>query len=150
MQEHYYHSCPILLENKSILKKGSYGRMIKTYTGNECNGVMLFREKILENIRQENYAHKPSRLNCIFACLSLHEIKEYQEMSQHTTSVIYKIKPVTESCKTHIGNYIEVQPRDFVPYFDNMEDVVKKYWGNTGRGNREVLLESDVIILEQI
>jgi hypothetical protein len=42
MQEFYFHLCPIILKNGSVIKTGNWGRVLKTYHKNiERCGLLI-------------------------------------------------------------------------------------------------------------
>ncbi|BCM23828.1 hypothetical protein [Methyloradius palustris] len=132
-QEFYYHVSPIHLENGSIIKKGNWGRVIKLYIGN-CNGLNLFKERVLEDVRLDHYSTKPSRLDAIFLLLNLDAAKHYLTVDNEAqrTSLIYKVKPLNRNAPGHLANYSKTIVQPPLCHFDNMEQVAHNYWTGVG------------------
>lgn len=149
-QEFYYHVSPIYLENGSVIKKGNWGRVLKQYIGNDCGGLNLFRERVLEEIRQKNFPTKPSRLDCIFLLVSIDEAKTYQNLQNLRTSLIYKVRITNLATAAHLGNYNKVLPTPPDCHFEKMDEVATNYWAGIGLNDVTPRVNQQTNILEQL
>lgn len=132
-QEFYYHVSPLHLGTGSVIKKGNWGRVIKLYIGN-CNGLNLFRERVFEDIRLQNFPDKPSRLDAAYLLLSFEDAVRYLSVDNeaHRTSLIYKVRICNTSANSHLGNFnkVTVLPPDC--HFEKMDEVAMNYWAGVG------------------
>jgi len=165
-QEFYYHVSPIHLENGSIIKKGNWGRVIKLYMGN-CNGLILFRERVFEEVRTNHFPEKPSRLDVIFLLFSHDDAIRYLTVDNEAcrTSLIYKVRICDTESAFHIGNFNKVTVQPPLCHFDNMNGLAHNYWNGAGlldllpvfntklntflpTTTTELLVQSDIQIVE--
>lgn len=88
----YFHLAPILIAPGSVIEPGNFGRVIAL----RGEAHPLFRrEMAYEDMRQKQFAHRPSRLNCLFGFLTLEEAELYRANIQgYKESVLYEVESV--------------------------------------------------------
>lgn len=124
-----FHSSPVLLDIGSIILPGNYGRIINLMG----NGHPLWqREQTLEEVRQQCYPVKPSRLRSTFCCTSLDTARFYMSVPalQGNRSalfpVLYEVEKVAADAVEHIADFNVVQPLPTRP--ETMAEIAVQYW----------------------
>jgi len=84
----FFHISPTILGVGSVILPGNFGRIVKLYNPSSVNFDILTRETIFEQVRQQEFQDKPSRLDCLFLLESLEQAIEYK--NKHAVwNVIY-------------------------------------------------------------
>ena len=101
-QRGFYHFSPILLANESVIEPGNFGRICK------LGSLLNKRETFVEEVRQDHFPDKPSRLHSIFLLPTLEDAKIYrrhQNMIDNCIgwNVLYKVELLGETEQFHIG-----------------------------------------------
>jgi hypothetical protein len=143
----YFHCAPVGLEPGSIIRPGNWGRILLLYeqTNNSLN-INAIREVTFELARLAYAPNKPSRLECIFAVLSLSEAITFRNTYQKT-NLIYEVVPVVDQFKTHLGDYVLAVKPHPIRYFQNMLDMARDYWMVSPQANVEILFDCPVRVV---
>lgn len=160
MMTNYFHVAPNLLGVGSVILPGNWGRVLRQYGPGQGNEV-LYRESIVEYIRQQEFPDKPSRFDSIFLLESLDEAILYRNLNART-SVIYEVSVETTNKKMHRGSYNFNLPdtifvngnQQFVqPSILNIEGlhigmpkVARAYWSTNPSKNSEIVIDSPATI----
>jgi hypothetical protein len=147
----FFHCNSTPLEPGSIIKFGNWGRIIKN-VGWQHN--LAFREAVFEDIREREFADKPSRMNCsfIFDSHQIAELYRRMDMGRAATMIVYEVEPVTPGAPRHSADWRAAT--DAVGPV-NLE-WVRDYWRGVMRPPidgiecREVLALSDLRIVRRI
>lgn len=112
----------MLLSPGSIIRPGNYGRIIRQVGEKHC---FWQREAVLERVRAERFADKPSRLASCFACSSIDAARCYRD-KQCPTCVIYTVEKADAKASEHRADFNVVQP--LPRRSENMEQIAELYW----------------------
>ncbi len=121
-----YHPCPVLLAPGSIILPGNYGRVIRQVGPPHAQWP---REQELENVRQQQFPDKPSRLESAFACTSLDTARSYMNVPQvrgHFHSVLYEVEKVDAEAPEHRADFNVVEVLPGRP--ETMTQIAMRYW----------------------
>jgi len=86
----FFHAAYVPLAPGSVIEPGSYGRMLNLYRRGNDNLYTLLRETIFEQVRCQDFPHRPSRLNCVFLCRTEDELRIFMQ-DNHTTDIPYEV-----------------------------------------------------------
>lgn len=142
----YFHVAPLILAPGSIIEPGNWGRVLGLTA---VLSQQIYRETVLEAVRQELFPDKPSRLKSFFALESLADAIAYRNQNG-PTNLIYEVE--IESAKSggnmHRGNYDRVQ--DFnAPVMQSMKQCAVLYWTETPTEKIEIVIELPATIVRQ-
>ena len=147
----YFHLAPILLAPSSIIAPGNFGRSIKL----QGAAHPLYRhEMVYEEVRQQLFPDRPSRLACLFCLPTLEEAEQYRmHIRGYETSIIYEVES-TEG-QPHIADANNAIQHFALPAFDL--NIISYYWQGWSRPSdpravilREVLLRQPVTVTRKI
>lgn len=141
-----YHVSPILLGVGSTIQKGNWGRIIKKYTDKNANST-LFREYILEMVREEHHPEKPSRLDCIFLLPDLQSAWNYKRLMADW-NIIYEVE-IDPTLVTHSGDYQKVIPMN-TPLLHQTPQFAHSYWTVEPNPNFIEILYPDSVTITKI
>ncbi len=152
MQNTYFHVCPIPLKEDSIILPGNWGRILKQYSLEKGNLLVLIREQIFESVRQSQHTDKPSRLKSIFLCLSQEEAEFFRNsMPENKWNFIYEVMVLDNDKSIHVANWQKVG------MLTNQDQIVEKfeqqaheYWNSIDTDHAEAICESPIKILRVI
>ena len=150
MPETFFHCAPILLGEGSIIRRGNWGRIIRLYQNQWGSYPVAFRERVLEDIRSQEFPSKPSRLNSLFLLPDLHGAETYQNHPERRSLIIYEVELVNPNCARHVGDWTFCFVDENSFYFDEMLEHAREYWRGEGAGNFEYVVESDARVLRKV
>lgn len=150
-----FHVCPTWLRSGSIIRGGNYGRIV---TNNGVSSPHWYRESVLENVRQADYASKPSRMSSAFVCEDI-EVARFFQQTQCANGLIYEVETVNDhdSLNWHAADFNYVQELPNLKL--NIIDVAHLYWKGTQRVKiasapnlvcTEWIAETDFRILKEV
>lgn len=141
----YFHCAPIPLAPGSIICPGNWGRLVRLYQGTETGTFnTAFRERVLEDIRGQEFPEKPSRLSSCFVLPTLDEAKNFRNKSQRL-GIIYEVEPIKVPTRSHTANHLFVPTSPY--YFDNMKDIARNYWSGKYQDHPEIVIPVPIRIL---
>ncbi|MEQ7801309.1 hypothetical protein ABDJ41_16060 [Pedobacter sp. ASV1-7] len=118
-----YHSSNNDLAPGDIIPPGNWGKMV-FYS--KVDHHLWKREMTIEAMRIWNFAEKPSRLKCAFACDNLDTMVCYH-VKENPEGFIYQVEAVDPHAPMHKGDFNAVGiPKG---YPDNMWGIASRYWG---------------------
>lgn len=158
----FFHVAPNLLGVGSTILPGNWGRILKLYTTNQANEP-LYRETIVEQIRQSEFPHKPSRLDAIFALETLEEAKLYRDLNCKW-NIIYEISIETTDQAIHKGSYTFNIDTFATPngvicgpnvlntdgLYNGYPMLARQYWSTCPTKNIEVVINAPATIVRRI
>ncbi|WP_112964736.1 DUF2441 domain-containing protein [Agrobacterium tumefaciens] len=115
----FYHCAPIKLGVGSIIEPGNWGRIISlvAYRHNHYH-----REMVFEHVRSIVKPQAPSRMDALFAFMSLEEAREYCALENLRASLIYECETIDDDAKTYLG------PLNAFALKTNEFDMAAQYW----------------------
>lgn len=157
MNSTLFYSAANLLAPDSVILPGNYGRILRAIGPRHHSWT---REQTLERIRLADYPDKPSRLDCCFACPSLHALKEYlcslarRPPGDPIWPVAYEVRKADEIAPEHNASFDIDAGAQSLPDF---EVAAHLYWSE-GRWRRdrgtegceEVITASPLIIVRRV
>lgn len=144
----YYYSCGMLLGDRSVIKKGNWGRGINL--AGEKHGCWK-RETILEKIRKELYSDRPSRLDCVFLCPTITDLRRFLEMNQNRWfDTLYEVE-LFDPRDNVFETYLNSCPDKNDPE-ERIVELGHQYWKgvHVPNGVKEILVDGDVRVLKHI
>jgi len=159
----YFHVAPILLDEGSIILPGNFGRIVKKYNPNSVNFDVLTRETIFEQIRQQEFNAKPSRLHCLFLLESLEQAVQYK--NQYAIwNLIYEVSINSENLTIHRGSYSfnvlppiqilgttsTISPPNILHnngYYNGLPELARTYWSTDPSSDIEVLINAPATVV---
>jgi len=147
----YFHLAPILLASKSVIEPGNFGRIIK------LQGIahpLYRREMAYEQVRQQSFCNRPSRLDCLFCLPTLEEAELYHtHIKGYESSILYEVESFEN--QPHIADANNAIQNCALPAFDL--GIISYYWQGWSRSPdpravimREVLLRQPVTVICKI
>jgi hypothetical protein len=145
-----FHFNSSLLEPGSIVRPGNWGRIVRLFGDRhrEWN-----RECRLEQIRQTEFPHLPSRFDCIFFFETAVEAEHYNTaLNQKGLMVFYEVEVMSLNAPQHVADWQGTGPYD-------SDEWARRYWRGDimpGRGPapgplcREVLAATPLRIVRQM
>jgi hypothetical protein len=144
MTSHYFYCYSLPLEVGSVIRPGNWGRILRTYTPQSSpNHWLLTREVAYELVRVRSFSAKPSRLECVFVCLSENDLDEFRATTNRGLDLGYEVELVDPQAPSHLGDWTlpNMQNTDNLPMFENR---AKLYW----QGNN--IVKPELITLSPI
>jgi len=157
----FFHISPTILGVGSVILPGNFGRIVKLYNPSSVNFDILTRETIFEQVRQQEFQDKPSRLDCLFLLESLEQAIEYK--NKHAVwNVIYEVSVDTTGKSIHKGSYTFniPQPINFpitmVPppntlqlngYYNGLPELARTYWTTVPVSDIEIIINAPATII---
>lgn len=142
----FFHLAPIPLSIGSQILPGNWGRIKRM----EKNGSdKLFREYVIERVRERSFPSKPSRMNCVFAFVDIQEAVRFRAANgAFEYSLIYRIAADVDRSSIHYANYnFPAVGNSALEYF---EELARTYWSEEPKECVEVLIPAPVTILERM
>lgn len=154
----------MLLDKGSIILPGNFGRIVKKYNPNSVNFDILSRETIFEQIRQQEFNTKPSRLHCLFLLESLEQAIHYR--NQYAVwNLIYEVSINSENLTIHRGSYSfnvpsavpifgttgTISPPNILHnngYYNGLPELARTYWRTDPSSDSEVLINAPATIID--
>jgi hypothetical protein len=143
----FFHLAPILLAPGSQILPGNWGRIKRQQPNLE--GV-LFREYVIEQVRQREFPSKPSRLDCVFAFRDADTARGFaaQAGGWFATCILYRVSTEADSASIHYANYNFPGPGGGA--MDSVEELARTYWAEEPKECVEVLIQAPVTITEVV
>lgn len=142
MPAEFYHCAPLMLGPGSVVSPGNWGRIKRRF---EVDALKLLREVVFDDIRKREFADKPSRLECAFACPSIEAAEAYRAKNAQA-GIIYKVELMEPDAPFHTADY-QLFEMSFLG-IDGAEDLARRYWRGEDTGCPEVLTESSLLIVD--
>jgi len=142
----FFHLAPILLAPGSTILPGNWGRIKRMYP--RLDGV-LFREYVIEQVRQREFSSKPSRLDCVFGFADVQTAMQFKATAggfEH--SVLYRVSTEADSTSIHYANHNFPGPGGGA--LDGIEELARKYWSEVPEEFVEALIPEPVTIIEVV
>jgi len=143
MQRIYFHLNSALMAPGSVVLPGNFGRMMRMHT----HDPMMYREHILEIVRQTQFPDKPSRLKSAFVTSSLEEAVKFKVQTNRTVDLIYEVEFV-EDVPLHQGDWGKIEAPH--PWLDHLQQVAVEYWQGYAIENKEIFGESALRIIRMV
>jgi hypothetical protein len=145
-----FHFNSSLLEPGSIIRPGNWGRIVRAFGGRHPEWE---RERILERIRQTEFAHLPSRWGCVFFFENASEAEHYSVThNANGILLLYEVEVTNPQACQHVADWKGTGPYD-------SDEWARRYWHGDvmpGRGPapgplcREVLAVTSLRIVREI
>jgi hypothetical protein len=147
----YFHFAPILLAPGSIIEPGNFNRIIRRH-GPAHN--LYRREMAYEDVRQQLFSSRPSRLDCLFCFPTMVEAELCRaHINGYVDSILYDVE--SNEASPHLADMNNGLQNFTQPAFDN--NVIAYYWRGWQRSPdpqavilREVLLRSAVTVRRRL
>ena len=130
----FYHINRFLFDVGTIIRPGAWGRPIlsgMSYSGlrPNVNYFILFREYVFEQIRQELYPNKPSRLKGTFICPNYLSAKNFWSIERQMGEIIYKVE-LLEDKPFHVADLTFTSPPQTPEsLYYSIPKAAISYWG---------------------
>lgn len=138
--------CSYPLEKGSVVQPGNWGRILNMYTFPGGNAWVLMREVIFEEIRKQQFASLPSRLEATFLCEFEHEARDFQNRAQRWLDLLYEVEICDPTRPQHRAclNHADLEQGDRVP---NLIQKAHAYWSGQGVQRPEIITASSIRII---
>lgn len=115
----FYHCAPVKLGVGSIIEPGNWGRVISIWA---YRHALYHREMVFENVRQALKPKAPSRMEALFACLSLEDARSYCAVEDNKNALIYECETMDDDANTFMAplNAFGLKSGDY--------DMAMQYW----------------------
>lgn len=110
------------LNEGDIIEPGNWGQEIERQ--GESHG-WWHSENILEQVRQDNFPEKPSRLNSTFSCDNLESIMCFRSKSC-PNNYVYEVEIIDDKAPKHKGDFNATRPMPRCRF--NMTEIAHLYW----------------------
>jgi hypothetical protein len=125
-----FHFNSSLLESGSIIRPGNWGRLVQLVGQRHTEWK---RESVLERIRKTEFAHLPSRFDCIFFFNDAAEASHYNAtQNQMRFMILYEVEVLDLKACQHAADW-----KGTGPYNDD-DEWVRRYWRGDIMPGREL------------
>lgn len=114
-----------MLDVGSIILPGNWGRVEKTIAGQ--GSPVVFREYLLESVREEYFPEKPSRMESTFSCPNLESMFFFMK-ANCPTSLCYEVELVSPEKPFHFAPCDLVCPTATQNTWEWASTGTKQYW----------------------
>lgn len=144
----FYFTFENALRPGEIILPGRWGAICRNNTPNG-GSVYLLREWILENIRLRFYPDRPSRLQAVFLCSTLHALIAFRSENYRHNEHAYRVELVSPDRGIFITDYkfFGMSEWDKV---ETLEIKAHLYWQGGKTATQEVLSLSAIRIVAEI
>lgn len=145
----YYHVSQRRLHLKTSLTKGTYGERIRRADFLGANYATHIKEEIFEEVRQRDFADKPSRFKCSFLFPELSIAREYYANAARYQYYVYAVE--VEEAHSFVAE-MDLLKCDGMSYAD-IAHHAQKYWSgeqHPNSGTLEVLTTGACSVQELI
>lgn len=114
-----YHCASVKLGVGSIIEPGNWGRIISVWA---YRHGLYQREMVFEHVRQKMKPEAPSRMDALFACLSLEDAHSYCAIEDNKNALIYECETMDNNANTFIAplNAFSLKTTEY--------DMAAQYW----------------------
>lgn len=156
----FFHVAPILMNEGSVILPGNWGRILRLYVPGQGNEV-LYRESVIEQIRQEEFPDKPSRFDSIFLLESEYDAINYRNQNNRF-GIVYEVIVDTSGKQLHRGSYNFNLPDTVLvngnqqfthPSILNIEGlyigmpkIARSYWSTNPDNNVEIVINAPATV----
>ena len=122
MPTSYFYCCSTPLAQGSVVNPGNWGRILRMYTQQGSpNPWILTRELIYELVRVRSFPAKPSRLDCLFVCMSETDLTAFRANAGRIFDIGYEVELVDPQASNHLGDWSAAnsQPTANMPAYEN-------------------------------
>lgn len=121
------------------------------YAVNQQNSwpiLMLLKEQIFELVRIKSFPTRPSRLESIFLCENLQDIRTFRSSNNRNLDLIYEVEIVDLSAPAHrtCMTYVENSNQGTLA---TIEQNAHSYWTGVTIQKPEILTRSSVRVISQ-
>ena len=130
-----------------MVNPGNWGRILRMYTQQGSpNPWILTRELIYELVRVRSFPAKPSRLDCLFVCMSETDLTAFRANAGRIFDIGYEVELVDPQASNHLGDWSAAnsQPTANMPAYENSAHL---YWQGVGITKPELATMSPVRII---
>jgi hypothetical protein len=146
----YFHVGPRGLQQGQVIQPGAWGRRVRNWKkgGATFNGhaeaYILIWEVALEAVRRAIANNQPSRLDCVFGCLTRSDAIQFQ--TRRPGHQIYQIDAAA-TVPTFIADYDVITNSINGPFVDTFVAQAFRYWSVPPVGMREVLIGGPATVI---
>ena len=151
----FYHVGASGLSPGTVLQPGNWGNTTRQFgpAGRMLTELrdanVLMWEIALETARLLSAPNSPSRFECVFACQTLGDAKNFRDRFRRG-SVVYEVQ-CDDDAPTHLGNFEAITySSSTAPLVDHKSSLAISYWRDAPTGIKEILIGSPVTVVAQV
>ncbi|MBU3902911.1 MAG: DUF2441 domain-containing protein [Gammaproteobacteria bacterium] len=109
------------------------------------NPWIQYREDVFERVRRDEYPNLPSRLQSIFLCDSIENLREFLRVTNRAFDLTYEVSLVDPAEPVHRGclSLLDFESKEGI---DNFTRKAGLYWSGIGITRPEIVTTSRVRI----
>jgi hypothetical protein len=153
----YFHVARDGLRVGDIIQPGSWGSLTRAFgpggqaIASQSDATNLIWEAAVESVRSQSFPTKVSRFDCVFACQSEQEARQFlQRFRSNGSHRIYEVELVDPATPTSIGDFAAITDAPPAPYVERAVHVSAGYWKDGCPTFPEVLIGGPVRVLQVI
>lgn len=137
--ETYFHLAPISISPGSVIEPGNFGRIMRE---TQWKHGQYNREYALEQVRIDQFADLPSRLNCVFAFAELADAVSFKRFEPgFQRNLIYVVAPIDEAMPVFFAPIRLVD--GWASNVKTDPDITARYWRNGHRSGQPAIVSDE-------